>query len=137
MPFPILPEEGEDEALFEINDPFELRRSVIPLFQIDRQTNLVYGKGTGFRIDPFATYLTAYHAFENQGSSDFSSRDLGATFGFLSPGLVFGQVSVPTDCYVFVESMEGFRGHQENPMPGHPHRVVNIFDCAKFWLNRS
>ncbi len=100
MPFPILPREGEDEALFEINDPFKLRRSVIPLFQIDRQTNLVYGKGTGFRVDPFATYLTAYHVFENQGSSDFSSRDLGATFCFLSPGLVFGQVSVPTDCYV-------------------------------------
>ncbi|GJL68983.1 MAG: hypothetical protein NPIRA06_16180 [Nitrospirales bacterium] len=36
----------------------------MPLFTIDRETHLISGLATPFRVDPFGTYLTAYHVLE-------------------------------------------------------------------------
>lgn len=91
MPFPYLPRGGQDEALFRIDDPFGLRSVIIPMFSIDRQTGEVSGIGTAFRIDPFGTYLTAYHVLESRETRKFfNERELETVFGFFSAGVIFG-----------------------------------------------
>jgi len=59
MPFPFIPSAADNEYLFPIHDPFRLRRSILPLFALDRDTGILNGIGTAFRIDPFGTCLDA------------------------------------------------------------------------------
>ena len=132
MPFPYLPREDQDPALFRIDDPFGLRSVIIPLFSIDRHTEEISGIGTAFRIDPFGTYLTAYHVLENRATRNFfSGPELGTVFGFFSPGLVYGTPSVPRENFVFIHEAAAIQGNRESPLLHIPSERVNVFDCAK------
>lgn len=132
MPFPYLPRDDQDEALFRIDDPFGLRSVIIPLFFIDRETEEISGIGTAFSVDPFGTYLTAYHVLESRVTqSFFNGPELGAVFGFFSPGLVFGRAPIPRDSFVFLHEAETIRGERESPLLHLPNRTLNVFDCAK------
>lgn len=132
MPFPYLPRDDQDEALFLINDPFGLRSVIIPLFAIDRQTEEISGIGTAFRIDPWGTYLTAYHVLESRETRNFfDGPQLGTVFGFFSPGLVLGKPPIPRDSFVFLHEAATIRGERESPLLHLPNEIVNVFDCAK------
>lgn len=132
MPFPYFPKSDQDETFFRIDDPFGLRSIIIPLFSIDRQTEEISGIGTAFRVDPWGTYLTAYHVLESRETRDFFNEpELGTVFGFFSPGMVLGRPPIPKDCFVFVREAATFRGERESPLLHQPNERVNVFDCAK------
>jgi len=131
MPFPATPK-GEDESLFRIDDPFGLRRAIIPLFSMDRETHLVTGLGTAFRVDPFGTYLTAHHVLEcSETGQFFTSSQLGTVFGLFNPGLVLGCPPIPKDCFVFVSEIDTFRGEYTSPLIHVGKKSINAFDCTK------
>ncbi|MCB9973554.1 MAG: trypsin-like peptidase domain-containing protein [Rhodospirillales bacterium] len=132
MPFPYLPRGDQDEALFWIDDPFGLRSVIIPLFSIDRETQEISGIGTAFRVDPFGTYLTAYHVLESRETRNFfNSSELGTVFGFFSPGMILGRPPIPRDSFVFLHEAATIRGKKESPLLHLPNETVNVFDCAK------
>ena len=132
MTFPIEPHEGQDPNLFKIDNPFGLRTKILPLIRYDEETDTIKGLGTAFRIDPWGTYLTAYHVLESsKNSSLYNPKDLGGIFGFFSPGLGFGKAPVPKKCFVPVHEVATYQGIKENPFPHKPNDSLNIFDCAK------
>jgi serine protease Do len=138
MVFPYLPKQNENKERFLIQDPFGLRRSIIPLFTVDRETELVSGLGTAFRIDPFGTYLTAHHVFEcSKTKNVFDSRQLGTVFGLFSPGLVLGSPALPKDVFIFVDEVLTFRGVETSPLIHVDPKSVNSFDCAQFFFDPS
>lgn len=139
MAFPALPSSQKNERFFRIQDPFGLRRSIVPLFTIDRETHLISGLGTSFRVDPFGTYLTAYHMLECPEKRQIIDRQLGTVFGMMSPGLVYGRPPIPKDCFVIIDHVDNYRGEVSDPI-GRLHGRTenkNIFDCVKFRFDPS
>src|SRR6266571_8310077 len=63
MSFPIGPDPrtGEPDTLFQVQDPFGLRRSVTPVFVRDFSDGMFYGCGTSFFVTPFGQQLSAMH----------------------------------------------------------------------------
>ena len=111
MSFPIMPDSRTDdgEALFLVQDPFRLRRSVTPVFISNHMTGDMQGCGTSFCIPPFGRQLSAMHVitdFFNERSisirpserSSFQCDDdrIGVLF---DPGLVFGTRPAGTILY--------------------------------------
>jgi hypothetical protein len=102
MPFPIGPDPRfrESEALFRVQDPFGLRRSVTPVFMSYQETGEFVGCGTSFFITPFGRQLSAMHVitdfFNEQRITarpnerrHFEYRNVLIQILF-DPGLVFG-----------------------------------------------
>ncbi|MCA9421939.1 MAG: trypsin-like peptidase domain-containing protein [Nitrospira sp.] len=139
MSFPALPSSQENERFFQIQNSFGLRRSIVPLFTINRETHLISGVGTSFRVDPFGTYLTAYHVLECPEKRQIIDRHLGTVFGMMSPGLVYGQLPIPKNCFVIIDHVDNYRGEVSDPI-GRLHGRTenkNIFDCVKFRFDPS
>ncbi|WP_447965291.1 S1 family peptidase [Nitrospira sp. Ecomares 2.1] len=106
----------------------------MPLFTINRETHLISGLGTSFRVDSFGTYLSAYHVLDCPEKRQIIDRQLGTVFGMMSPGLVYGQVPIPEDCFVFIDHVDNYRWEDSDPI-GRLHGRTdnrNIFDCLKF-----
>ena len=48
---------------FLIQDPFGLRKAVVPVFKRSLSGE-IYGMGTAFHVDGWGAFLTAYHVIE-------------------------------------------------------------------------
>ena len=139
MAFPASPEYGDRPEQFLIQDPFNLRKQVLPILTINRTTGLLTGLGTGFRADPFETYLTAEHVlkdhFEALEAED-NSRIAAAVF---SMGLVFGRVGLKRELFAPVSSAFAMRSLSEEPvlLLGQPAPRRIILDLMRFHLDMS
>ncbi len=103
--YPLVPERNEPFTLFHLNDPFGVRRAIIPLFWTEPDGHIL-GLGTAFAADPWGTFLTADHVMEearkrsgpvHMSGGDFHTmapQDAGV-IGILGFGLVFGHVGLP------------------------------------------
>jgi serine protease Do len=60
---PLVPEGDEGPALFRVQDPFGLRKAVVPIFQAD-STDILTGMGTAFSLDPWGSFLSADHVID-------------------------------------------------------------------------
>jgi serine protease Do len=115
---------GETEALFGVQDPWRLRRSVTPLFLVWSDPPKITGLGTSFFIHPLGTQLTAMHLLTDVvngriGGISTTDRGLnmnGARLGILhDPGLVYGRR--PAGTFVDVQGMEMFpKRHTNDPL---------------------
>lgn len=116
MPFPIEPNPGDDPSQFLIQDPFGLRKQILPLLAIDRDTGFLTGLGTCFKVDPFLTFLTAEHVLD--GHFDEAAEDpasvVAALFGF---GLAYGTVGLRSDFFAPVSHVFSWRRLEEEPPP--------------------
>jgi serine protease Do len=114
MPFPIEPNPGDDPSQFLIQDPFGLRKQVLPLLDIDRDTGLLTGLGTCLKADPFLTFLTAEHVLDGQFAEPAEDRTsvVAALFGI---GLVYGRVGLPSEYFAPVSHVFSWRRLQEEP----------------------
>src|SRR5690554_613052 len=90
-------------AHFPIDDPFGLRKAIVPLFKRDMNGVLV-GMGTAFHIDGWGTFLTADHVIDfarehSKNSKDW--KDLSPTSSgehailLLGLGLICGSPTIP------------------------------------------
>jgi serine protease Do len=109
---PLMPRNGEHETLFSLDDPFGLRKAVVPLFRMEANGDLK-GLGTAFAIDPWGGFATADHVVaearvegkaQQTENGDFRfemPKDVGlvAVLGF---GIVFGTVGLPAEAVVHV-----------------------------------
>jgi serine protease Do len=133
MAFPICPGPGDNEAQFLIQDPFSLRRAILPLFEVDNQTQLLTGLGTAFRIDPYGAFLTAQHLVEHRISGHPHARGKGgAIIALVSPGMNLGRNQLPTDCFARLEQATTIVDRPDDPLAvlqGRKPKVRNVFDC--------
>ncbi|TBZ66320.1 serine protease [Rhizobium leguminosarum bv. viciae] len=116
----LVPEQGGTAALFRFQDPFGLRKAIVPIFQADRD-NILTGMGTGFALDPWGSFLTADHVTDflregaNQSGQTAIRPDLRA-LALLGMGLVFGEVGVPREALALMASLRTPLVEVEDPL---------------------
>jgi serine protease Do len=108
---PLVPRHGEAAKQFPVQDPFGLRKAVVPVFWVERD-GMLTGYGTAFAVDPFGTFITADHVVANArlGARPILQRDgirgtdrtwrfempIGeGLIVFLGVGLIYGTVKGP------------------------------------------
>lgn len=139
MPFPIQPDAGDDEGQFLVQDPFDLRRRVLPLFAIERANGNLTGLGTAFQVDLFGTLLTAEHVLqEHTALPDDSNPHVAAVlFGM---GLAIGRVSMPSSYFAPLRRTQAWRRLHEEPSPllfGGPQAKSIVIDLMQFQVDAS
>jgi serine protease Do len=104
-----VPNETDLFKPFPIDDPFNIRQAVVPVFA---NTNLsVNGVGTAFNIDCMGTFVTAEHVVEIQ--RQIKARSLSLLLGY---GIVFGTVQLPKEALAVVNGCECAVFEKEDPL---------------------
>lgn len=113
MPFPFEPSKSnpiDEYGNFVVDDPWGIRKSVFPLLSQTNETGAMQGWGTGFRIDPYGTAVTAHHVVEDffevvqkAGKTELRFRSERRLFGLQGMGLVFGRVGIPAEFWMPVD----------------------------------
>lgn len=109
---------------FLIQDPFGLRKSVVPVFR--RNVNgEIYGMGTAFHIDGWGTLLTADHVIEftrklpkpaltwPQISQDSNCDQPVILLGM---GLIYGTTRIPKEAFALVKRILSTIRQNDNPL---------------------
>ena len=108
---------------FLIQDPFGLRKAVVPVFK--RKINgEICGMGTAFHVDGWGTFLTADHVIEfarevqSSASSwkDISQNPSEQPVLFLGMGLVYGSLEIPKESFAAVAFMASFLQERFDPL---------------------
>lgn len=108
MPFPILPKPDQNPAEFQIDDPFGVRESILPLLSVNRDSGNLTGLGTAFCADPFRGLLTAQHIFEHVDLTKPPPEFDEVPIVMLNIGIVFGRVGLPPDLLAPIVGIHGF-----------------------------
>lgn len=99
----LVPQQNKPFDPFLIQDPWSLRKAIVPVFRRDTNGNVV-GMGTAFHVDGWGSFLTADHVIDfvrNQLRTNKQNSDLEHVMLFLGIGLVFGTVTIPKEAYLF------------------------------------
>jgi serine protease Do len=105
---PLVPKHDQGPILFEVGDPFGLRKAIVPLFRGDNKGTL-HGMGTGFALDSWGHFLTADHVVDflrvgrerNTGpNSEYILPDDEHLLALRGIGLVFGTFGMPPDAFM-------------------------------------
>lgn len=111
---PFWPRGDERPALFAREDPFGVRKAIVPLFLMDQSGDL-QGLGTAFSLDPWGGFITADHVIASAragaphtpaGNGNFRVEG-PADAGFvvvLGFGLAFGTIALPREAIAPVVS---------------------------------
>jgi serine protease Do len=122
---------------FLIQDPFGLRKAIVPVFRRDMNGE-IYGMGTAFHIDGWGTFLTADHVIDFAREHPLSASSWAEispnpngnhTVLLLGMGLVIGEVNIPKEAFALVEHMESVMGEKHNPFTNRTE-PENISDLA-------
>jgi serine protease Do len=137
--FPASPRHGDSPEQFLIQDPFSLRKRVLPILTINRATGLLTGLGTGFRADPFETYLTAEHVLKDHFEALEAGDNSEIATVLFSMGPVFGKVGLMRELFAPVSAVFAMRSLHEEPEPllGQPASRRIILDLMRFHLDMS
>lgn len=115
-----------DGVPFPIDDPFGLRRAVLPVFLRNLDGSAV-GCGTAFHIDGWGRLLTADHVVEevrapylNQIARDAEIkvdvlRNSHAAV-LLGYGVVYGTVGIPDECWAPIQRVDALIVEREDPL---------------------
>lgn len=128
-PIPLQPRENESPHHILVEDPFGLRRAIVPVF-LDNGQGVIVGAGTAFHIDNWGTLLTADHVIEDIRSTHppiafrpeteelrhFGPTDAHA-YVLLGGVLAYGTARLPDGLVQLVTSMRTpIRQAAENPL---------------------
>ncbi len=117
---------GTREGFFLVQDPFNLRKGVVPLFDA-RNDGLLTGLGTAFGLSSNGILLTADHviaSYRDRGDQ-LNSDGLSPIYGssgnqslvaFLSPGVVYGTVHIPHQFFPLILSAHSPTKGGDDPM---------------------
>lgn len=127
---PLTPNDGEAASLFRVQDPFGLRKAIVPMFHADER-EILTGMGTGFALDPWGRFLTADHVIdfvrtaEIDRDGNYVSTAANHLLGLLGFGLVFGTVTTPPAATIHLTSYFTPAIERENPLDfsGRPARI--------------
>ncbi len=118
---PLVPNDGDPSTLFKVDDPFGLRKAIVPIFHAD-DTDILMGMGTAFALDPWGGFLSADHVtdFLRRGianqSGDVALPGGAHALALLGMGLVFGQVGIPSEALVQIIGMRTSMIAVEDPL---------------------
>jgi len=121
---PFTPSLDEPFSPFPIQDPFGLRKAIVPIFKRDLKGDLL-GMGTAFHIDGWGTFLTADHvidfARENSKFSKNWKELLPISTGdhpilFLGLGLVYGSPTIPVEAFSVVKHIIQVMREKDDPL---------------------
>lgn len=107
-----------------MDDPFGLRKAILPVFRRDVSGRL-FGQGTAFHVDGWGTMLTADHVidFMRQGtrieSNNIVERNPAAVDHVVlmrGMGVVFGSVGIPSSAFLNVIVVQAVSIPDPNPM---------------------
>lgn len=100
------PEYGGSLNQFLVQDPFGLRKAIVPIFTADPEGRL-HGMGTAFTVDSWGAFLTADHVIDvvrngdrQPGTADeqiFAFSGDQTLVALLGIGLIFGTIGIPQD----------------------------------------
>ncbi len=111
MSFPIDPAKCHGPgSQFLIQDPFGLRRQILPVITVDREGGLLTGLGTAFKADPFGTFLTAEHVLQDHLEDD-DSRAASVATVLYPMGLVYGRVPLERKYFAPINEAISWRAH--------------------------
>ena len=113
----IAPDTGDDLDLFPLQDPFGLRKAIVPVLLNDVD-GVTKGMGTAFHVDGWGTFLTADHVINSVRKR---TKQIASSGGeeirleiphpdicpilLLGIGIVFGQPGVPSEALALVEKI--------------------------------
>ncbi|MGO7015413.1 S1 family peptidase [Rhizobium leguminosarum] len=128
------PSYGETASLFRVQDPFGLRKAIVPLFHADR-AGILSGMGTGFALDPWGRFLTADHVIDFVRKSNASDGRYAVTpdnnvLALLGIGLIFGEVGVPSEAIVAMTDYFTPAVEVENPLDFTGTKARRPYDVA-------
>jgi serine protease Do len=122
-----LPFEPTSEQPFEpflIQDPFGLRKAVVPVFKRDLN-GVIIGMGTAFHVDGWGTFLTADHVIDfarecPRSASTWMEHTTNSNGDhpvlFLGMGLIFGSVNVPKEAFASVRHIVSAMREKDSPL---------------------
>ncbi|WP_181104048.1 S1 family peptidase [Xanthomonas arboricola] len=108
-------QDAQHGALFPIDDPFGLRRAIVPVFQRDVD-GFLRGAGTAFHVDGWGGLLTADHVVDSIRAGHLRHIKPNSLIRaditksphsviLLGYGLVFGTVGIPDACWAPVHGV--------------------------------
>jgi len=124
---PILPDGPDSLDLFSFQDPFGLRKAIVPVLLNDID-GVTQGIGTAFHIDGWGTFLTADHVIESVRRRSVraasSGEEIRLEIGYtdicpmllLGMGLVYGQPGIPLSALARVASIRSPIRKREDPL---------------------
>jgi serine protease Do len=121
---------------FLIQDPFGLRKAIVPVFKRDINGE-IYGMGTAFHVDGWSTFLTADHVIDfarrypssastwSEISQNPNGDHIVLLFGI---GLIFGISAIPKEAFALVEYVASPMREKDNPLTNRtePDNAVDI-----------
>ena len=123
----IQPTEHEHFDLFAFQDPFGLRKAIVPVLLNDAD-GVTRGMGTAFHVDGWGTFLTADHVIDSvrQRSKRVSTSHGDVRYEMTHPdecpillfgmGVVLGKPSVPADALGHVTAIRSPIQQRSNPL---------------------
>jgi len=102
---PLVPYDDEPPTLFRVDDPFCLRKAIVPMFHAD-DTDILTGMGTAFALDPWGNFLSADHVTDflrrgvTEQSGEIATPDGAHALALLGMGVIFGEVGIPPEALV-------------------------------------
>ena len=121
---PFTPSLDNPLAPFLIQDPFGLRKAIVPIFKRDLEGDLL-GMGTAFHVDGWGSFLTADHVIDfARENTKFSTdwKDLSPISTgdhpilFLGMGLVYGSPTIPDEAFSLVEHIIQVMREKDDPL---------------------
>lgn len=119
--------DGDTPLCFRVDDPFGLRKAIVPVFLRDGDGTL-YGAGTGLLVDHWGTVLTADHVIEDMRTGKIGGRGQGGSTDFvfnpddlhavvqLGVGLVYGTMGLPPGALSSVKSVHSPARDRDDPL---------------------
>jgi len=138
MPFPARPQHGEDLSQFLIQDPFALRKQIMPVLTVGKADGLLTGLGTAFQVDPFGTFVTAEHVLKDfmEDKAAHESAVAAVLYGY---GLVYGTAGLRREFFAPIREALTVRSAnpESSPLIGYqePRRIVA--DVMRFNVDAS
>lgn len=108
---PFAPTEGAFYKPFPIGDPYNLRKSIVPVFSTNEDMK-TYGMGTAFSIDGWGTFITADHVIDSLRNKE-QRLSMMLLLGY---GLVYGRVAIPDEVFAHIRNIESFTIKKDDPL---------------------
>jgi serine protease Do len=99
-----LPSDGEMDTPIPIEDPFGLRKAVVPVY-LQNQKGELEGSGTAFHADSWGTLISATHVFERLQMQEISRTPQVKAVVILGIGVLFGTRKLPPEAIVPIASV--------------------------------
>jgi serine protease Do len=138
MAFPIEPEHGEGQSQFLIQDPFNLRKQILPILTVRKADGYLTGLGTAFLVDPFGTFVTAEHVLKDHLESP-KAREMAVATALYGIGLVYGAVGLRSAYFAPVREALMWRSAKPEPPPivGPKPASRMVADVMRFHVDAS